>query len=332
MPLGSFVSHLWLVASGVPVTAERSMSLVQGFSRNYRVVLDAEKAQLAGLIGFDELPAASQGGPSWQGFKEILAATGVAAIKSEGVKELLQAYRPCAGCQKKIRVGTQKQDGGYIMCDELLNGSFAAYSYGIKGADDWGAAISDRLRVPVRQYDCFNTTEPPCPEGMTCNFEFHAECVGLPKAAGKTFKSLKEQMAAYGDVATQDQNTASRLLMKMDIEGSEWEILGDPANRPLLQQFSQIVVELHGSARDVPNRLGVMQNMLQDFVVVHIHGNNCCGSIHKGKGWSIPRFLEVTFVRRGLVKETECSSDPEVSDLDRENTNKPPLESPRLPS
>ena len=72
------------------------------------------------------------------------------------------------------RFGT-RNDGGYLMCGNLLANVQSAYSYGIAGDDNWGCAVSRRSNVPVHQYDCFDHTRPACPGGR---FDFHDECVG----------------------------------------------------------------------------------------------------------------------------------------------------------
>src|SRR2546430_160427 len=66
-------------------------------------------------------------------------------------------------------------DGGYLMCENLIEPLDAAYSYGVGSNDDWGCELSRRYHVPVHQYDCFDTARPICDDGT---FVFHNECVG----------------------------------------------------------------------------------------------------------------------------------------------------------
>jgi len=52
--------------------------------------------------------------------------------------------------------------------------------------------------------------------------------------------------------------------------------------------------------------------------VVHIHPNNCCGSV-KRRGIEVPRILEFTFYNKNRVMETTYRVDfPHI--LDRDNT------------
>src|SRR5207245_11252493 len=46
-------------------------------------------------------------------------------------------------------------DGGYLMCENLIEPLDAAYSYGVGRNDDWGREVSGRYRVPVHQEDAF---------------------------------------------------------------------------------------------------------------------------------------------------------------------------------
>src|SRR6266699_5216939 len=66
-------------------------------------------------------------------------------------------------------------DGGYLMCENLIEPLDAAYSYGVGPNDDWGCEVSRRYHVPVHQYDCFDPARPTC-NGVA--FVFHDECVG----------------------------------------------------------------------------------------------------------------------------------------------------------
>jgi hypothetical protein len=71
------------------------------------------------------------------------------------------------------------------------------------------------LQVKVHQYDCFDTRHPACPGGDTV---FHAECVGAQSSTneGRLFDTIGNQFARNGDAAR-------RLVVKMDVEGAEWD-------------------------------------------------------------------------------------------------------------
>jgi hypothetical protein len=194
-----------------------------------------------------------------------------------------------------MRLG-EANDGGYLVCpSRSLAGGI---SLGINGFDGFGASLSQQYKVPVQQYDCFNTKVPAKPPGADC--QFSAQCVSdKPGQDPARFLPLAAivQKAPQGD-----------LLLKMDVEGAEW---GAIANAPpaTLARFEQIAFEvhhLHDTTR-YAQFAAVMDKLLQDFVVVHNHGNNCCGSVAIA-GYTIPKVFELTMVRRSAVQTTPCVS------------------------
>jgi hypothetical protein len=157
----------------------------------------------------------------------------------------------------------EPHDGGYLLCANLLGAVKAGYSYGISGYDGWGCDVSRRLHVIVHQYDCFNLTEPMCPDGMTM---FHGECVGTTRSVqdGRPFDTLAGQFAKNGDAE-------KALVMKMDVEGAEWEsFLFAPDS--VFEHIDQMDVEFHHV--DDRTFVAAMQRLKEFFVVVHVHYNN----------------------------------------------------------
>jgi hypothetical protein len=182
----------------------------------------------------------------------------------------------------------EAHDGGYLMCGNLLGGVQAAYSYGINGYDKWGCDISTKLDVRVHQYDCFNTTQPACPDGDTV---FHAECVGATTKSdeGRGFDTIRNQIAKNGDAA-------KRIVLKIDVEGAEWDsFLAAPDET--LQQIDQMAVEFHQVQDE--KYLHVVQRLKQFFEIAHIHFNNasCIGGLEPFPTWA----YEVLFVSKRLA-------------------------------
>jgi len=235
-----------------------------------------------------------------------------------GNTEYLSMFRPCGTCKDQVRIG-DTHDGGYVMCGDLLNSDVTgAYSFGILGNDNWGAEISTRLGITIHQGDCYNTTLPPCPAEHTCNFDFQPVCIGDnihpedPDGGSLRFESLQQRLEANGDLTG-----SGNLLLKMDVEGSEWSAFADESAKTVLKRFSQIIVEFHyiipKDARQSHNQQQqAMRNLLEDFIVVHLHQNNCCGMYTEGE-FTIGNLVELTFVRRDLIEEGTCDTDPPQS-------------------
>jgi len=167
-----------------------------------------------------------------------------------------------------VRLGSPG-DGGYLMCANLLGPVKAGYSYGIGAAGDaWGCDVARRLNVPVHQYDCFDPTPPACSGGAGV---FHNECIGPARrtdASGRIFDTLENQLARNGD-------GAHLVVMKMDVEGAEWDSLLQTSSA-VLERIDQLAIELHGVGEE--KQVAVVRKLKQHFHVVNVHFNNwACG-------------------------------------------------------
>lgn len=125
-----------------------------------------------------------------------------------------------------------------------------------------------------------------------------------------------------------------RLLLKVDIEGMEWEaLLVFNVGRDALSMFSQILVEFHtvGHVRsDVSMELrrGMLAGLLEQFVIVHVHRNNFA---------EYSSNLEVTFANRRIFESAndycrlprlhplDAPTLPKQPELDPAKTYKPLL-------
>jgi hypothetical protein len=186
-------------------------------------------------------------------------------------QRLFEMLQPVGLTNCQLERFGEPNDGGYLMCANLLDRVESAYSYGIGGYDKWGCDISTRLKIPIHQYDCFNTTEPSCPAGAPV---FHAECVGAVAGSedGRQFDTIENQLQKNGDVA-------KRLVIKIDVEGAEWDSLLETSDG-LLNRIDQMAVEFHwmrdesGRWLHVEKYEAVIERLKTFFHVAHIHFNN----------------------------------------------------------
>jgi hypothetical protein len=154
-------------------------------------------------------------------------------------------------------------DGGYLMCENLIEPLDAAYSYGVGPNDDWACDVSRRYHVPVHQYDCFDPARPTCNGGT---FVFHDECVGnrTGHRESRFFDTLENQIRKNGDIGRS-------VIIKMDIEGAEWDsLLAAPDE--LLASIPQIAMEMHGY--NDPKILEAIRKLKRHFYLVNLHFNN----------------------------------------------------------
>ena len=103
-----------------------------------------------------------------------------------------------------------------------------------------------------------------------------------------------------------------RLILKMDIEGSEWDVF-DALAGAVIGRFGQIVCEFHDFHRildaDWRDRaLRVFRKLRETHAVAHIHGNNFRPMISIGHVL-IPDVIELSFVRSRSYAVTDTAAD-----------------------
>jgi hypothetical protein len=79
-------------------------------------------------------------------------------------------------------------DGGYLMCENLVEPLDAGYSYGVGRNDDWGCEVSRRYHVPVHQYDCFDPARQPATAARSC---FTTNASAIAPATGSRNSSIR---------------------------------------------------------------------------------------------------------------------------------------------
>jgi len=101
-----------------------------------------------------------------------------------------------------------------------------------------------------------------------------------------------------------ERHEGRSLLLKCDIEGSEWDLF-DNASNATLEAFDQIVVEFHHIQYlyhqgnfDVYKR--VLEKLYVSHSPIHLNSNNYGAYFILG-GYLIPEILEVTYINRRLI-------------------------------
>jgi hypothetical protein len=96
-----------------------------------------------------------------------------------------------------------------------------------------------------------------------------------------------------------------RVLVSMDIEGSEYEVVEDLLRHQAA--INMIVTEFHDIGRHVDAFERSITEIKAFFDLVHLHGNNCAPYNHE---LDLPEVVELTFVHRELMPpDSPFSSD-----------------------
>ena len=192
-----------------------------------------------------------------------------------------------------VRVG-KDYDGGYVMLDDFGSGKIeAAYSFGIGADASWDEDMANR-GFEVFMYDHTIDRLP------AQHSRFHFKKIGVTghKKEGD-LRALPELISENGHAA------CSNLIMKMDVEGHEWEVFAETPSG-VLNQFCQFVVEFHNltNAAYDPNcrfMIEVLNKINATHQCVHLHANGGGVPLWIG-GLVIPALLEVTYIRRRDVE------------------------------
>mmetsp|Transcript_28503 Transcript_28503/g.51824 ORF Transcript_28503/g.51824 Transcript_28503/m.51824 type:complete len:298 (+) Transcript_28503:130-1023(+) len=237
--------------------------------------------------------------------KFAIAAT---SVPPGATRDLLSSFEICGVCERWQRFG-EFFDGGYVMCMDHLakeQGLLAGFSLGVEHHDQWSEDVVDHMHIPVYQMDC---TVSEAPAGCS-NCHFFKKCLKSADGSDDNFAGSSWTLAEALDKAGMANAPDRSLLMKMDIESSEWAIF-EKENVGLLQKFQQVIVEFHGllEERRHPQYLKALQTILAaGFHVAHLHGNNYA-DMYKVGGYQVPNVVEVTFTS-GPAR-AECAQEQE---------------------
>jgi hypothetical protein len=248
----------------------------------------------------------------------LLGAAGAHVADRTSVAELdglIRSLRPFDSGVELIRLGPCG-DGGYLLPDDV-DGIEYAFSPGVSTESGFESALTARgMRVFLADG---SVEAPPVADAR---FSFEKKFIGcLSDDVYMTLDGWKKNTIPEhgGD-----------LLLQMDIEGAEFEALLN-ASDVLLSQFRIMVIEFHYLQQLFNKPFFVLvsrlfEKLLRRHSVVHIHPNNCCGSV-KGRGLEVPRIAEFTFFRNDRFRQRAPRRDfPHP--LDADNTHKRSLPLP----
>ena len=142
----------------------------------------------------------------------------------------------------RIRIGSEG-DGGYVLLDRRLEDIEAVYSYGVENNSDFELMFCKKYNAIARLFD-HTVDEPPFKKDF---FYFKKEGVGSKKT--EHLNTIENHIKQYGD-------RNKKLILKMDVEGAEWDVLFHTPNA-ILELFDQIIIEIHNLHSFKPDYHGI---------------------------------------------------------------------------
>ena len=187
------------------------------------------------------------------------------------------------------------EDGGYLLKDEISK-SDICISLGIGDNYSFDLDIAKYCNQ-VLMLD--HTIAQPQP--LSSNMSFKK--IGIGTVELENFTTIEKIISKLP--------VGSDLILKIDIEGAEWEVLESTPQSDLVR-FDQIVGEFHGFIANKSGQVGlkrkvhILEKLLENFAIINVHPNNW-GSYRIIKGTPVPDVIELTFINKILLNSKNFS-------------------------
>lgn len=192
----------------------------------------------------------------------------------------------------KVRVG-KNYDGGYVIADIPDIKYSCVLSGGISNDISFEEEFIQKYHVNCYAFD---GTIGSLPKNSTINF--------TRKNIGGHNNEKTTNLHEFLD-------SNDNIFIKMDIEGGEFAWL-QSLNQQQMDKISQLVIEFHQPFKHT------IFNKLSNHVLIHFHGNNCCGT-RPLDGVQVPRIFECTFIHKKYITDLIKNIQPLPSHLDMRN-------------
>ena len=209
------------------------------------------------------------------------------------VVEALSLLTPFDIDRQKIRIGPNT-DGGYILVNDI-SAHQTIISYGI------GTEYRFEIEMAERGHDVYmfdHTIEAIQAE----NKKLHFFREGV---AGRT--DISQNLFSIKDHLHRHQIRGDRLILKLDVEGSEFDAL-EAVPDDTLDRLEQIILEVHwlNNLDDLAFRdrfRKIFRRLNSVFTLYHVHANNCDGQngLAIVSGIPVSAMLELSYVRSASV-------------------------------
>jgi hypothetical protein len=218
------------------------------------------------------------------------------------INRLIQRFTESFLPTELVFLGSQKKDGTYPILKNRVYKNRFALSFGVGNNITFEIECS-KLQMQVSSFD--HTVAPVIPKRHMNRIDYMPVGICGNKPA-RNCMTIREILSICG-LKMEDIE-----IVKMDIEGSEWDILDD--GWQVFSQVPQFIVEFHNLDRivdDNHSRLyeSVIRRILRTHQVVYLSPNNFSGHVTiNDKVW--PFTIEALFVRKDLKSGIDLGEVP----------------------
>lgn len=227
---------------------------------------------------------------------------------------MIKLFKPYDICDEKIRLGPN-EDGGYVTSAVTLEQSVALFTYGVGHDIRYEEAYRDRYDKPVYLYDHTIGRSTGWDIGRSLNF--YNEGLGY-KENCEDFINHYEKLEIKGKV-----------LLKVDIEGDEYDYFERVDVNKLRKITTGILVEMHWlyDSNYQKKAESVLHKLYDYYTLTHVHGNSW-GITWNYEGHEIPETLELSLVNNDIITHKQFDTrDYPIEGLDVSNRpNHPDIE------
>ncbi|MEE3035080.1 MAG: FkbM family methyltransferase [Bacteroidota bacterium] len=232
------------------------------------------------------------------------------------VTSFIKNLKPIKGNFELMRIGS-KFDGGYLIPNDL-EGIKTCFSPGT--SDNCSFELDLAKNYDIKSYMCDWSVE-----NSPVN---HKNLIFTKKYLGVINNSKYQTMETW--IKSTVPNNDS--ILQMDIEGWEYSVILS-TKEEILSNFRILIIEFHDLDM-LFTKIGfntinsTFEKLLENFMIVHIHPNNCCG-IYEYKGIEIPKVMEFTFLNKNRIGSYKKAVDF-PHELDSPNTKLPNIDLPKI--
>lgn len=205
------------------------------------------------------------------------------------MSKFIDLLKPYDISNEKIRLGPP-EDGGYVTSVTAIENSVALFTYGVGNDIRFEEHYTRLYNKPVYLYD--HTIGQPTGWDLGKTLHFFNEGLGFVDRC-EDFLTHYSQLNMTGEV-----------LLKIDIEGNEFDYLEKVNMESLSNVTTGILLELHTlpSVEYRQRAEHILENLQNFYTLTHIHGNSW-GTTFEHEGYSIPETVELSFVNNRYVTE-----------------------------